>query len=154
MHKSLIIVLVLSLIAIIAMACAPTPTPAPTAAPPTQAPAPTTAPATQPPAPTQAAEPKPADANTVLAVKAATAPKLDALADDAAWAKVPATTVKIAGGQNLKDGATTAILKAVYTADTVFFLLQYDDPTQSFRRSPFVKQPDGSWKKLTDPDDK
>jgi len=36
----------------------------------------------------------------------------------------------------------------------LYMLVQYDDPTQSVRRSPYVKQPDGSWKKLSDPDDK
>jgi hypothetical protein len=76
------------------------------------------------------------------------------LADDAAWSKAQAITVQVSGGQNLKNGSTTASLKAVYTADTIYFLLQYDDPTQSMRRSPFVKQPDGTWKKLADPDDK
>jgi len=45
-------------------------------------------------------------------------------------------------------------MKAVYTADVIYFLIQYDDPTQSVRRSPYVKQADGSWKKLSDQDDK
>ncbi len=154
MTKYVILALVLGLVAATAIACAPAPTPAPTAAPPTQAPATTTVPPTQPPAPTQAAEPKPADANTLLALKAATAPKLDALADDAAWSKAPTLSVKPSGGQNFKDGSTSATLKAVYTSDTIYFLLQYEDPTMSLRRSPFVKQPDGTWKKLADPDDK
>jgi len=135
------------------------PTVAPTAIPPTLAPtlAPTLVPPTLVPpttVPTVAA-PKPADASTLLAIKVTTAPKLDALADDAAWKTAPELKVSAAGGKNFKDGSgsTTATLKAVYTSDTIYFLLQYDDPTLSARRLPFVKQVDGSWKKLLDPDD-
>lgn len=45
-------------------------------------------------------------------------------------------------------------LRAIYTADTVYFLMQYKDETESLRRSPWVKQADGSWQKLKDPNDK
>jgi hypothetical protein len=45
-------------------------------------------------------------------------------------------------------------LRAQYTADTVYFLVQYKDATESFRRGPWVKQADGSWVKLRDPNDK
>jgi Ethylbenzene dehydrogenase len=45
-------------------------------------------------------------------------------------------------------------LKAVYTADSVYFLLTYDDPTESWFRSPWQKQEDGTWKQIKDPDDK
>ena len=91
-----------------------------------------------------------------MALSVSSAPKLEALDADPAWAKAQTTAIKAAGGANFKDnsGSTNATLKAVYTADSIYFLLQYEDPTQSLRRSPFVKQPDGSWKKLTDPDDK
>ncbi|TMG85571.1 MAG: hypothetical protein E6H74_04525, partial [Betaproteobacteria bacterium] len=92
--------------------------------------------------------------NQLTAIKVAQPPKLEALASDAAWAKAAPLTVKLSSGANFKDGATTVTLKAVYTTDTLYMLVQYDDPTQSVRRSPYVKQPDGSWKKLVDPDDK
>jgi len=92
--------------------------------------------------------------NTLTAVKAAQAPKLSALAADPAWATAPALRVKLGNGSNFSSGATDATLKALYTGDTLYVLLQYADPTESVRRSPYVKQPDGSWKKLTDPDDK
>jgi hypothetical protein len=88
------------------------------------------------------------------AVKATQAPSLSALAADPAWAKAPELKVKLNGGKNLADGSTVASLKAVYTSDTVYFLLNYADPTQSVRRSPYIKQADGSWTKLKDPDDK
>ena len=58
------------------------------------------------------------------------------------------------GGTNFKDGKTTATIKAVYSGDMLYMLVQYDDPTESVRRSPYQKQPDGSWKKVSDPDDK
>ena len=48
-------------------------------------------------------------------------------------------------------GSTTATLKAVYSGDMVFFLVQYADPTNSIRRGPMQKQADGTWKKLVDP---
>lgn len=92
--------------------------------------------------------------NVLTAVKTAQAPKLDALDADPAWAKAPELKVQLSGGANFKDGSTTVALKAVYTSDMIYLLVQYADPTQSVRRMPFVKQADGSWKKLTDPDDK
>lgn len=93
-------------------------------------------------------------ADTLTAVKVAQPPKLAALAADPAWAKAKPVSVALSGGENFKAGATTAKIKAVYTADTLYMLVQYADPTESVRRSPYVKQADGSWKKLSDPDDK
>jgi hypothetical protein len=93
-------------------------------------------------------------AQTLTAVKAAQAPKLEALAADPAWAKSTETKVELKNGKNFAGGATTARLKAAYTQDTLYLLVQYADPTQSVRRSPYVKQADGTWKKLANPDDK
>jgi hypothetical protein len=95
-----------------------------------------------------------AQAQALTALKAAQAPKLEALAADPAWAAATEAKVELRNGKNFDGGATSARLKAVYTADTLYLLIQYADPTQSVRRSPYVKQADGSWKKLTDPDDK
>ena len=92
-------------------------------------------------------------AETLVAAKVAKAPKLSALASDPAWAKAKPIKIALANGANFKDGSTTATLKAVYSGDTVYLLMQYDDPTESVRRSPFQKQADGTWKKLKDPDD-
>jgi len=97
----------------------------------------------------------PASAQNVLtATKVAEAPKLAALASDPAWTKAAALTFPVSGGANFVDGKTSVTMKAVYTSDTLYMLIQYADPTQSIRRSPYVKQADGSWKKLVDPDDK
>jgi ethylbenzene dehydrogenase len=93
-------------------------------------------------------------AQTLTATKAAQAPKLEALAADPAWAKAAELKVELKNGKNFESGATTARLKALYTSDTLYILVQYADPTQSVQRSPYVKQADSSWKKLSDPDDK
>jgi Ethylbenzene dehydrogenase len=93
-------------------------------------------------------------ADPVVAAKVAKAPDLAAGAADPAWAQVKAVTVALAGGANFKDGKTTATIKAVYSGDMFYMLVQYDDPTESRRRFPYQKQADGSWKKLRDPKDK
>ncbi len=81
------------------------------------------------------------------------APTLDGQAE-AAWNNAPVTTIDLAGGVNLASGATKLNLRSVYTGDSVYFLAEWADPTQSARRSPWQKQADGSWKKLSDPNDK
>src|SRR5678815_3902187 len=65
-----------------------------------------------------------------------------------------ALSAPLSGGVNFKDGGTTATLKAVYSGDMLYLLIQYADPTESVRRSPYVKGSDGKWTKLKDPDDK
>ena len=87
--------------------------------------------------------------NTLVAAKVATAPNPDALAADPAWAAARPITVDLTGGKNFGGkGETKATLKAVYSGDTLYMLLQYADPTNSIRRGPYQKQADGTWKKL------
>ena len=59
-------------------------------------------------------------------------------------------------GVNFKDGSgtTTGTIQAAYVGDTIYFLLSYDDPTQTFRRIAVREGADGKWTKLNDPDDK
>jgi hypothetical protein len=93
--------------------------------------------------------------NTLVAAPVATAPILDGTANDPAWANAKPLTFQVSGGANLGGKGETAVtMKSVVAGDTIYFLVQYADPTQSMRRQPFVKQADGSWKKLTDPSDK
>jgi hypothetical protein len=93
-----------------------------------------------------------APANTLVVAKAAAAPALDGNANDPAWAAAAPLTVKLSGGENFGGkGESTATLKAVTAGDMIYILLQYSDPTESKRRGPYVKQPDGSWTKLKDP---
>jgi hypothetical protein len=91
----------------------------------------------------------------VHAVKAATPPALDAAVADGVWATAPATDLKAQKGVNFDgQGNTTAKLQAAYDDKNIYLRVVYADPTQSFQRSPYVKQADGSWAKLKDPDDK
>jgi hypothetical protein len=93
--------------------------------------------------------------NTLVANKVATAPSMTAGASDAVWTGAKPLSIKLSGGANFGGtGSTTATLKAVYTSDTLYMLIQYADPTNSQRRGPYQKQADGSWKKLVDPADK
>jgi len=94
-------------------------------------------------------------ADTLVAAKVTRAPDPNALAADSAWTVARPITVLLSGGRNFGGrGETNATMKAVYAGDTLYLLLQYDDPTNSIRRGPYQKQADGSWKKLVDPADK
>ncbi len=96
-----------------------------------------------------------AQANVLTAAKAATPPKLDGNAADAAWKNAKPITVKLSDGANFGGkGETTATIKAVYSGDMLYMLVEYADPTFSQRRAPFQKQADGTWKQLKDPNDK
>ena len=98
---------------------------------------------------------QPTATNTLVAVKAATAPNLAAGAGDPAWAAAKPVSVALSGGANFGGkGSTTATLKAVYSGDMLYMLIQYADPTDSRQRGPFQKQADGTWKKLADPANK
>ncbi len=92
----------------------------------------------------------------VHAVKAAAAPVLDAAVADGIWKTAPVTEVKALKGVNFKDGQgnTAGTIQAAYDAKSIYMRIVYEDPTLSERRSPFIKQADGSWKKLSDPDNK
>jgi Ethylbenzene dehydrogenase len=96
----------------------------------------------------------PAPVNTLVAARATAAPALDGNANDAAWAAAKPLTVKLSGGENFAKGETTATLKSVVVGDTIYFLVQYADPTNSVRRGPLQKQADGTWKKLVAPTNK
>lgn len=100
-------------------------------------------------------ETRPLPPNVLQAAPVAGAPTLDGQPDDAVWAAARPIKVALADGVNFAGGkgATTATLKAVYNGDRIYFLIRYDDPTNSVRRGPFQKQADGSWKKLKDPAD-
>jgi hypothetical protein len=80
------------------------------------------------------------------------APTLDGVGDEAFWADAEAQVIDVDGGFGGYE--TKVNLKTVYTADSVYFLMTYEDPTESWYRSPWVKQEDGTWKQMKDPDDK
>lgn len=129
----------------------PTPTPTPTLTP---TPSPTvTATATRSPTPTPTPGVSPPAVNTISAVKADAAPNLDGVMEDA-WSRANPVTVRASGGRSFADSATTIMLRAMYTNDSVFFLAEWTDDSESNRRTPWQKQPDGSWRKLDDPDNR
>jgi hypothetical protein len=91
--------------------------------------------------------------NLLVSKKVAAAPAVDGSLDTV-WNGAQPIAVKVMGGKNLPGGTTEVNLRSVVAEDTIYFHIQYKDPTQSVRRGPWQKQADGSWKQLKDPDDK
>jgi hypothetical protein len=98
-------------------------------------------------------QPEAQQKNLLVSKKVAAGPTLDGTMKDA-WKDAAPLTVKALGGKNLPGGTTEITIRSVYTEETVYFLVQYKDPTESIQREPWQKQADGSWKQLKDPDDK
>lgn len=92
-------------------------------------------------------------ADTIGAVKTDSAPKIDGVIDDV-WSKTKPISINVSEGNGLTNGSTTVDLRATYTSDSIYFLAQWADGTESLRRSPWVEQADGSWAMLKDPNDK
>lgn len=92
-----------------------------------------------------------ASAGTLTSVKVVAAPVIDG-APESIWDQASAMTVNVAGGAN--TGSHVVTLKSIYTDDSVYFLAVWNDPTESLRREPWVKQANNTWKQLKDPDDK
>lgn len=110
-------------------------------------------PAAEEPPDQQGEEPfTPPEGALVSAPVGETTPTIDGTADDAVWQDAQPLEISVTGGANAS--ATTVTMKSVYTDDTVFFVATWADPTQSFLRSPWEKQADGTWTQLKDPADK
>lgn len=89
---------------------------------------------------------------SLVSVKTDQAPTIDGTVD-AAWEKAPAykialdeTTYKPEGFKGITK--TNVTMKSMYGKDNIYLLVQWEDPTRSFERTPWVKQPDGTWKQL------
>jgi hypothetical protein len=91
--------------------------------------------------------------NILISKKAAAAPPMEPSLGDA-WKDAAPLTFKAVGGKNLANGSTDVTMRSLYADDTVYFLVEWKDPTLSARREPWQKQADGSWKALKDPSDK
>lgn len=142
--KKIMFVLSLIVMASLVLSACATPTAAPTEAP---------VAATEPPAPTEAPMPTwEAPEGALVASFVDAAPTLDGVADEAFWADAEDFIIDVDGG--FGGFETEVNLKAVYTADSVYFLMTYADPTESWYRYPWVKQEDGTWKQDKDPNDK
>src|SRR3990170_5587516 len=74
--------------------------------------------------------------NVLVAKKVAAPPTLDGVMEDA-WKSAPELEVTVRGGRNLPEGKTEVKLRSVYSGDTVYFLMQYKDATESLRRGPW-----------------
>lgn len=85
--------------------------------------------------------------NTLISVKTSKAPALDAKNLAPVWNDVPALKVELANGDNFVGGKTEVTLKSVYSGEEAYFMVQWNDPTQTLERTPWVKQDDGAWKK-------
>jgi hypothetical protein len=66
--------------------------------------------------------------------------------NEAVWQKAPALTIPVAGGVNA--GRHTLRARALYDAQQIYFLFEWDDPTESLARFPWEKQSNGAWKQL------
>lgn len=97
--------------------------------------------------------------DSLVATFTSTAPDLAAGASDPVWSKARPLSAALTGGANFgakpgEKGESTVTLKAAYTNDMLYMLIQYKDPTNSVRRGPYQKQANGAWSKLKDPADK
>lgn len=94
---------------------------------------------------------------TLISTRAASPIILDGKADKA-WDGAEAITVTLDNlpyePNNGYEGmrATDVTIKSLYDNNNVYFLITYMDPTKSLARFPWVKQADGSWKKLSNKD--
>ena len=81
--------------------------------------------------------------NVLIAARVAAPPTLDGNAGDAAWAQAKPLTVKLADGVNFAGGKgeTTATLKAVYSGDMIYFLVQYADRPIRYGAGPSRNRP-------------
>jgi hypothetical protein len=94
---------------------------------------------------------------TLISTKAASPIVLDGMADKA-WDAAKAITVTLDelpyepsnGFEGMSE--TDVSIKSLYDSKNVYFLITYKDPTKSLARFPWVKQADGSWKKLSNKD--
>jgi hypothetical protein len=92
----------------------------------------------------------------LVSVKTDEAPTIDGTVD-AAWEKAPAYKITLDQTPYKPEGfkgitKTTVTMKSMYDKDNIYVLLQWQDPTKSLQREPWVKQPDGKWKQLEAPD--
>jgi hypothetical protein len=92
----------------------------------------------------------------LVSVKTDQAPAIDG-AVEGAWEKAPAYKITLDETPYKPEGfkgltKTTVTMKSMYDKDNIYLLVQWQDPTMSLAREPWVKQPDGKWKQQEAPD--
>jgi len=98
-----------------------------------------------------------ASAQELVSARTSATPEIDGMID-AAWDAATPTAVTVDQHpykSNTYDGVmkSTVTLRALHDDATLYMLIQWDDPTQSLERFPWVKQEDGAWKQRKNPDD-
>ncbi|HEX2653506.1 MAG TPA: ethylbenzene dehydrogenase-related protein, partial [Xanthobacteraceae bacterium] len=82
--------------------------------------------------------------DTLTVRRVATAPKLDRLLDDPAWAGIRPARVQTQQGANLGGtGESLVEIRAVHDGKKIYFAFRWEDPSRSMRRNPLIKQADG-----------
>jgi len=82
--------------------------------------------------------------------KAAAAPKIDGVLDDAVWAQAQPVKIRTQQGANLGGtGESTVEVRAVHDGERIYFAFKWEDPSRSLRRIPMIKKEDG-WHLLHD----
>lgn len=66
--------------------------------------------------------------------------------------KVPLTEMPYKSEKYKGMTNTDLSIQSLYDNQNIYFKIQYDDPTKSVERFPWVKQEDGSWKMMKDKD--
>jgi len=89
---------------------------------------------------------------SLVSVKTDQAPTIDG-AVDAAWEKAPAYKITLDQTPYKPEGfkgitKTNVTMRSMYDKDNIYVLVQWEDPTRSVERTPWVKQVDGKWKQL------
>ncbi len=72
-------------------------------------------------------------------------------ANNPVWSKAKSLTLTLSETPYKPKGfpgitTTTAVLKSAYDKNSMYLYMQYEDPTYSVARFPWIKQADGSWK--------
>ena len=93
---------------------------------------------------------------SLVSVTTDQAPTIDGTVDPG-WEKAPAYKIKLDETPYKPDGykgmtKTSAVVKSMHDKEHVYFLVQWQDPTHSIERMPWVKQADGTWKQRKAPD--
>ena len=92
----------------------------------------------------------------LVSIKTDQAPTIDGTVD-AMWEKAPALKIVLDQTPYKPEGfkgitKTNVTVKSMYDKESLYFLVQWEDPTKSLAREPWAKQPDGKWKQLEAPD--
>ncbi len=83
----------------------------------------------------------------LVMAKTATPPRLDGIADDAAWKGTAVASVETHNGQNLPQGSIQVQVRAVHDGEHAYLLFEWPDTTRSQKHLPLEKTAEG-WRVL------